>query len=644
MAESTRNLIREVTAFLLDMLKPDLSEHGHLQTKVLEINLKTFPDVADAILAKGLFSHYDRPRIAKLCGKAGLFIRALGVLVFSFQQLALFDYGCPEDFINGLLLSVSSRFPVECVVEECVKRNHLRFLTRLLEDLVSEGSQDVDVHNAVVSAAVKAFMNANLTHEVIELLDKIVLQSSSFTGNFNLNGLLIIAAIKADPKRATGYINRLDNFDGLAVGKVAVEANLYEEAFAIFKKFNLNVQAVNVLLDNFQTIDRAMEFTFCVEEDSVWSQVAKAKLRKGLVGDAIELFIRVSDATHFLEVIKAAEGANVYHDLVKYLLMVRKKTKEPKVDSELIYAYAKIGQLGEIQKFILMPNVSNLPNVGDRLYAEALYEAAKIIFAFISDWAKLAVTLAKLQQFQDAVDAARKANSLKTWKEVCFACIDAGEFPLAQICGVNVLVQVDNLEELSMYYQNNGHFIQLISLMEIEAWDHMQFKDIIVKVSRVELYYEAVHFYFAEHHDVINDLLNVLARRVNHTRVVDIAQKVYISRGPHPLIKPYMVAVSSNVFSVNEALNEIYVEEEDYDRLRESIDLHDNFNHIGLAQKIEKHEQIETLRFLPPDSTGIKKFCPNWNQVQTVPSDRRTLCIKNFSPWLFRSFRSALRH
>lgn len=28
-----------------------------------------------------------------------------------------------------------------------------------------------------VSAAVKAFMNANLTHEVIELLDKIVLQS-----------------------------------------------------------------------------------------------------------------------------------------------------------------------------------------------------------------------------------------------------------------------------------------------------------------------------------------------------------------------------------------------------------------------------------------------------------------------------------
>lgn len=54
------------------------------------------------------------------------------------------------------------------------------------------------------------------------------------------------------------------------------------------------------------------------------------------------------------------------------------------------------------------------------------------------------------------------------------------------------------------------------------------------------------------------------------------------------LVKPYMVAVQSNdISAVNEALNEIYVEEEDYDRLRESIDLHDNFDQIGLAQKVK---------------------------------------------------------
>ncbi|OAY74815.1 Clathrin heavy chain 1 [Ananas comosus] len=517
------------------------------------------------------------------------------------------------------------------------------------------------------------------------------LTNSAFSGNFNLQNLLILTAIKADPSRVMDYINRLDNFDGPAVGEVAVEAQLYEEAFAIFKKFNLNVQAVNVLLDNIRSIERAVEFAFRVEEDAVWSQVAKAQLREGLVSEAIESFIRADDTTHFLEVIQAAEEANVYHDLVKYLLMVRQKVKEPKVDGELIYAYAKIDRLGEIEEFILMPNVANLQNVGDRLFDAALYEAAKIIFAFISNWAKLASTLVKLKQFQGAVDAARKANSSKTWKEVCFACVDAEEFRLAQICGLNIIVQVDDLEEVSDYYQNRGCFNELISLMESglglerahmgiftelgvlyaryrpeklmehiklfstrlnipklirvcdeqqhwkeltylyiqydefdnaattimnhspDAWDHMQFKDVAVKVANVELYYKAVHFYLQEHPDLINDLLNVLALRVDHTRVVDIMRKVCIfPEGCNlHLVKPYMVAVqSNNVAAVNEALNEIYVEEEDYDRLRESVDMHDNFDQIGLAQKLEKHELLEMRRI----AAYIYKKAGRWKQ------------------------------
>jgi clathrin heavy chain len=54
----------------------------------------------------------------------------------------------------------------------------------------------------------------------------------------------------------------------------------------------------------------------------------------------------------------------------------------------------------------------------------------------------------------------------------------------------------------------------------------MQFKDVIAKVANVELYYKAVHFYLQEHPDLINDVLNVLALRVDHARVVDIMRKV----------------------------------------------------------------------------------------------------------------------
>ncbi|CDY35984.1 BnaA05g29660D [Brassica napus] len=874
-----RNLIREATAFLLDVLKPNLPEHAFLQTKVLEINLVTFPNVAEAILAGSMFSHYDRPRVAQLCEKAGLYIQSLkhysdlndikrvivnthaiepqalvdflgtlssdwamecmkellivnprgnlqiivqackeyceqlgvdaciklfeqfksyeGLYFFlgSYVRMSedpdvhfkyieasaktgqlkevervtresnfydaektknflmeaklpdarplinvcdrfgfvpdlthylyinnmlryiegyvqkvnpgsaplvvgqLLDDECPEDFIKGLIISVRSLLPVETLVEECEKRNRLRLLTQFLEHLVTEGSQDVHVHNALgkiiidsnnnpeqqVSSAVKAFMTADLPHELIELLEKIVLQNSDFSGNINLQNLLILTAVKADPSRVMDYVNRLENFDGPVVGEMAVEAQLFEEAFAIFKKFNLNVEAVNVLLDNVKSIERAAEFALRVEEDSVWSQVAKAQLREGLVSDAIESFIRAEDATQFLEVIRVAEDANVYDDMVSYLLMVRNKVKEVKVDSELLYAYAKIGRLGEVEDFILMPNVANLQTVGDRLYDEAMYEAAKIVYAFVSNWGKLAVTLVKLQQFQGAVDAARKASSAKTWKEVCFACVDAEEFRLAQICGLNIIIQVDDLEEVSEFYQNKGFFNELISLMESglglerahmgiftelgvlyaryryekliehiklfstrlnipkliracdeqqhwqeltylyiqyaefdnaattvmnhspEAWEHVQFKDIVGKVANVEVYYKAVHFYLLEHPDIINDLLNVLALRLDHTRVVDIMRKA----GHLRLIKPYMVAVqSNNVTAVNEALNEIYVEEEDYERLRESIDLHDSFDQIGLAQKIEKHELVEMRRV----AAYIYKKAGKWKQ------------------------------
>lgn len=35
------------------------------------------PQVADAILANNTLTHYDRPRVAQLCEKSGLYMRAL---------------------------------------------------------------------------------------------------------------------------------------------------------------------------------------------------------------------------------------------------------------------------------------------------------------------------------------------------------------------------------------------------------------------------------------------------------------------------------------------------------------------------------------------------------------------------------------
>ena len=56
-----------------------------------------------------------------------------------------------------------------------------------------------------------------------------------------------------------------------------------------------------------------------------------------------------------------------------------------------------------------------------------MYEAAKLLFNNISNFARLASTLVHLGEFQAAVDSARKANSTRTWKEVrCIlkACVN----------------------------------------------------------------------------------------------------------------------------------------------------------------------------------------------------------------------------
>lgn len=71
-----------------------------------------------------------------------------------------------------------------------------------------------------------------------------------------------------------------------------------------------------------------------------------------------------------------------------------------------------------------------------------------------------------LGEYQGSVDAARKANSTRTWKEVCFACVNHKEFRLAQMCGLHIVVHADELGDLINYYEQRGHFDELIQLLE----------------------------------------------------------------------------------------------------------------------------------------------------------------------------------
>lgn len=951
-----QGMVQQATAFLLDVLSNNQPEQGHLQTRLLEMNLQNAPQVADAILGNEMFSHYDKARVAALCEQAGLLTRALehyedpasikrcivqsdklpeeflinyfgrltvdlamecmdemlkvnirqnlqaviniakkysdlfgptriiallekyrtaeglyfylgGIVnlaedkevTFKYIEAAttmgqlqevervcresnaydpekvknflkeaqlteqlpliivcdrfnfvhdlvlylyknqqfksievyvqrvnpartpgviggLLDVDCDENIIKGLLNSVeASSIPVEELVSEVESRNRLKLLLPFLEQSLAAGNQQQAVYNALakiyidsnndpeaflknntqydtlvvgkycekrdpnlafiayqkgqndleliaitnensmfraqarylleradseiweyvlsdnnihrrslvdqvisvavpestdperVSIAVKAFIDADMPVELIELLEKIILEPTTFSDNANLQNLLMLTAAKSDRGRVANYIQQLDAYSPDDIAQQCIEVGMYEEAFLIHKKANNHAEAANVLVDHVVSIDRAQEYADQVDLPEVWSKVGKAQLDGLRVTDAVESYIRAQDPSNYQEVIEIATHAGKDEDLVKYLRMARKTLREPPIDTALAFSFARLNDLPALEEFLRSSNVANIEESGDKAYAEGYHEAAKIFFTSISNWGKLATALVHLEDYQAAVECARKANSVKVWKQVNEACVAKKEFRLAQICGLNLIVHAEELTDLVRQYERNGYFDELIALLEAglglerahmgmftalgvalskyhpervmehlrifwgrvhiprlitaveeahlwpelvflythydefdnaclammeraaDAWEHHSFKETIVKVANLEIYYRALNFYLQEQPPLITDLLQALTPRIDVNRVVRMFEK----SDNIPLIKPFLLNVQpQNKRAVNDAINDLLIEEEDYKQLRDSVENFDNYEAVALAQRLEKHDLV----------------------------------------------------
>ena len=310
-------------------------------------------------------------------------------------------------------------------------------------------------------------------------------------------------------------------------------------------------------------------------------------------------------------------------------------------------------------------------SVSPPLHFGPLFQAAKLLFTNIGNNSRLASCHVHLSEFKEAVDAARKANSVFTWREVNEACVTNNEFKLARVCGLHIIVSPDHLETMIEVYEKYGYYDELILLLEEglglneahtgiftnlailysrhspeklmkhvklyhsrlqmqkviiacnearhfkeavflyvsseqfdealrtmmdhspSCFDHDQFIECVLKVRNQELHYTAVDFYVANEPMKLNVLLTQLTAELDASRVVHMMRK----DDNLPLVLPYLKAVQKkNLAKVNEAINQCYVEEELYSDLRESVDSFDEFDHLDLAQQIEKHELLEFRR------------------------------------------------
>lgn len=521
-----------------------------------------------------------------------------------------------------------------------------------------------------VSSAVRAFMAANLPNELIQVLDRLVLQGTpgdGFSDNPNLQDLLMWTAIQTEPHKVMDLIHRLEHFNAAEMAQRCClpQYALYEEAFEILKKNQLHVEALDVLLVNLENLDRGVDYAVRTDDSRVWTRLGRAQLDGNFIKEAIDSFCKADDAEYFAQVIEAANREEKYDDLVVFLRMARKKVKESAIDSELVFALAKTNRISDLEEVVSSPNVAHVQEVGDRCFGEGMYEAAGVLFQSISNNAQLARCYVKLGKFKEAVECARKANAIKSWKEVNMACVEAGEWRLAEVAGTHILKSPDHVDDLVSFYENGGHFEKLVALFEkglsleganksvftglavlyakyypgkllehikanpsklimpkvihaceeqrlwaecafayeeigefdnavkvlmehpVDPFDHAKFGANLVQVRNPELLYKSIPFYLSTAPAHLNDLLVVLQPKLDHGRTVQVLKKnnvVFMAVG-------YLKAVqSNNVAAVNEALNDVLIEEEDFEALQQSIDEHSNFDHTALAKKLEKHE------------------------------------------------------
>ena len=140
-----------------------------------------------------------------------------------------------------------------------------------------------------------------------------------------------------------------------------------------------------------------------------------------------------------------------------------------------------------------------------------------------------------------------------------------------------------------------------------DAFEHGSFKEIIVKVANLEIYYKAINFYMNEQPHLITDLLSCLIPRIDVSRVVKMFQK----SDNLPMIKPFLVSVQNqNLWAVNNAYHDLLIEEEDYKSLKDSVDNFDRYDPLELAERLEKHDLI----FFRQIAAHLYKKNKKWNK------------------------------
>ncbi|CAD7962558.1 unnamed protein product [Amoebophrya sp. A120] len=350
----------------------------------------------------------DKPHLAYICysrapGWCDEEVVAVTTKHEMFSEQATYLLGRKSSELWGTLIGMNT------ANRENRKRLVDATITVAVPALLKNSTMEDSEKKCTLSTALTAFGDAGLIAERRDLIEEIVsIQPDCYGADWHTNEIReAIVVDKENPKFVMYLINRLlvTNLtsNGPELAQIALQYEYHEVASVIFEKAEMHPEAMSVLLLNIDSIERAAEYAARVNEPVVWSKLGKAYLESGIVAEAIDSYIKANDASDYMEVISVAERQNKFEELVTFLKMARKSQKDQHLDSELVYSYAKIDNLADLEEFVSGTNTANCQMIGDRLYDEGNYKAAKLLFQSIGNNAKLASCYVKLEMHPEAM-------------------------------------------------------------------------------------------------------------------------------------------------------------------------------------------------------------------------------------------------
>ena len=249
-------------------------------------------------------------------------------------------------------------------------------------------------------------------------------------------------------------------------------------------------------------------------------QLGKAQLLQGGkegVKAAIISLIKAKDITTFDDVVEAARKFDEYEAMVPYLLMVRKSLKDPKVDTEIVYAYARTDELSALEDFLSKPNAANLQTVGDRCFEENLLEAAKVLYTSLSNWGALASTLVKPAPIPSLQEAIKSEHAQDV--ERSLLCVRRrGRVQARAVVRLEHHSPSGRIRSTLDFYQQRGNFEELIQLMEAGTGLDRRDMGIFTELGILYAYHKR---------DKLHEHSKLFSQRINIPKLIRVCEDVH---------------------------------------------------------------------------------------------------------------------